>query len=473
MKHTTNDDLRMLHEATLTLLERTGVGIDSPRALECLAGAGVHADPTVMRVYPKARHVEAALSTAPRSMTVYGRRPDRDRPCVLGGDHVNVMSGGGSVRVLTIDGRYEPSSWEHLRQFNRLLDALPNIHMHINQVDPVDPVASGYYRRLAAEMLIGCTKPICFQLSSAQDVHAMVEMGVASRGSLQALVEQPRFMFGLNSEPPLHISGAIADAFTAACASGLPVSMGNYSMMGVTAPITVAGAVVQLNAVQMVAIILGQVVRRGTPICYTSFAGSADLHDLGENTSTPHASQLVRLGIEMGRFYGLPVYSNALTDAREPDPRAACERTYQMQACVEAGANLIQGPTSHMDQMMLSSYVQAVIDNDIVGYVLAACRRPVVSAETLALDAGHEVATDPEYAALKFASHEHTVRHLRDEVWEPWAFDRDNFAAWEKGGRVSVFERAAAKAREILDTHHPEPLPPAVADAIRRAVHAT
>ena len=107
-------------------------------------------------------------------------------------------------------------------------------------------------------------------------------------------------------------------------------------------------------------------------------------HLSGENTSTPHALQLVRLGAELGRFYGLPVYSNALTDARGPDPQAACERAVQMQLCVEAGAHLIQGPTSHMDQMRLSSLVQALIDNDIVGYVLAACRRPVLSAETLA-----------------------------------------------------------------------------------------
>ena len=45
----------------------------------------------------------------------------------------------------------------------------------------------------------------------------------------------------------------------------------------------------------------------------------------GYLTSTPHALQLLRLAIAMGRFYGLPVYSNALTDARAPDPQAACE----------------------------------------------------------------------------------------------------------------------------------------------------
>jgi trimethylamine--corrinoid protein Co-methyltransferase len=460
------DDLQNLHGATLTLLESTGIKVDSRQALEYMSRIGVRVDSAAMRVYPDARHIEEALALVPRSVTVYGRRPDRDRAVVLGGGHVSIMSGGGSLRVLTIDGQYEPSTWEHLRQFNILLDYLPNIHMLINQVDPVDQAGPGFYRRLAAEMLAGCTKPLCFQAASASDVRAMIEMGEAIRGSRAALVEQPLFMIGLNAEPPLHISAAVADALLATCEAGLPVSMGNYAMMGITAPVTVAGALVQLNAVQMVAIILSQAVREGTPICYTSFSGSADLRTLEVNTSTPHALQLLRLGIAMGRHYGLSVYSTALTDSREPDPQAACERAVQLQLCIEAGAHLIQGPTSHMDRMMLSSFVQAVIDNDIVGYVLASCRRPVVSAETLALEAGHDVALETQYADFKFVSHEHTVRHLRDEVWEPWSFDLGNFSAWDKAGREPVVERAAAKAREILATHRPDPLPPGIAEAL-------
>jgi trimethylamine--corrinoid protein Co-methyltransferase len=125
-----------------------------------------------------------------------------------------------------------------------------------------------------------------------------------------------------------------------------------------------------------------------------------------------------------------------------------------------------------MDRMMLSSFVQAVIDNDIVGYVLAARRRPVVSSETLALEAADEVMTDPQYAQFKFASHPHTARHLRCDIWKPWAFAYEEYEAWQQAGCISVVARAAAKASEILATHHPEPLPPALADAVRRAIQS-
>jgi trimethylamine:corrinoid methyltransferase-like protein len=58
---------------------------------------------------------------------------------------------------------------------------------------------------------------------------------------------------------------------------------------------------------------------------------------------------------------------------------------------------------------------------------------------------------------------------MRDEIWEPRAFDHDDFSAWDKAGRVSVVERAAAKAREILAAHRTDPLPPGIADALRDA----
>jgi trimethylamine---corrinoid protein Co-methyltransferase len=463
--------MEILHEATLKVLARTGVRVESELALDLLACGEVSVDRTVRRVYPSDEQVQRAFATVPHAYPVYGRQADR--PLVLGGHNAYVLSGGGSVRVLTLEGRYEPSTWEHLRQFNVLLDALPHIHMHLNQVDPQDDEdPPTFYRRLAAEMLSGSPKPCCFQAGSAADVAAMIEMGVVLRGSREALAAQPVFIVGANAEPPLHIPRHAAEMQIEASRAGIPCGMGDYGMLGITAPITVAGLVVQMNAVQLTNLILSQLARPGAPFSYTSFSGSGNMRTLDPIIADPRTTQMLRLAAKLGRYYDLPVYSEAVTDAKMPDPQAACERAVQMRMAVEAGVNLIQGPTSHMDEMMLSSFTQAVIDDDIVGYVLAASSPPEVSEEALGLDVIHEVATDAAYGKLKYAMHPHTAAHFREELWQPRTFIYDTYEKWQREGGGSVLQRAEAVAREILATHEPEPLDPVQAREIRRIAAA-
>jgi trimethylamine--corrinoid protein Co-methyltransferase len=462
----TEANCEILHEATLKLLSRTGVRMESDVGLTLFRSAGVRVDAGTGRVYPSCGDVEQALATVPRSYRVYGRRTTD--PLILGGRNAYVLSGGGSVRVLTLDGRHEPSTWEHLRQFNILLDALPNIHMLLNQVDPQGDSAPGFYRRLAAEMLIDSPKPCCFQAGSAADVEAMVEMGVVLRGSKESLAEKPVFITGANAEPPLLIPKHAAEIQIAASRARIPCGIGDYGMMGITAPSTVPGAVVQLNAVQLTTLVLSQIVQPGAPFSYTSFAGNGNMRTLNPVIADPHTLKLLRMTGELGRWYDLPVYGEAVTDAKMADPQAACERAMQLQGAVEAGVNLIQGPTSHMDQMMLSSFAQAVIDNDIVGYVFAARGPLEITEETLALDTIHEVVTDPSFAGLKFAMHSHTVRHLREQQWEPRVFVTDTFEAWQRAGGLPVVEKAEALARDILRDHRPEPLDSPQAEEIRR-----
>jgi len=461
----TERDYATLHEATLRLLERTGVRVESALALGLLADHGVRIDLESQRAYVAEEQVRWALASAPRSYCLYGR--SGGKPLEIGGDNTYALAGGGLVRVLTLDGRYEPATWEHLRRFNTLLDALPNIHMLLNEVDPEEDAGEGYYRRIAAEMFLGTSKPILFQAGDASDVAAMVAMGTAVRGSRQALRERPLFQTGGNAEPPLCIPGHVAEIQIAAGREDIACGTGDYVMMGITGPSTVAGAAVEVNAVQLTTLVLSQAARQGAPFAYTSFSGGGNMRTLDPLTCTPQAIKLARLTTALGRWYGVPVYGAAMTDAKMADPQAACERTLQLQVAVEAGCNIVQSPTSHMDQMMLSSYAQAVIDDEIVGYVLATRGDPEINDETLALDVMHEVVSDPSLASLKYAAHPHTAAHFREGLWTPTAFVYDAFPAWQAAGAPTVLERAEARARDLLARHRPEPLPPTVEWAVR------
>lgn len=460
-----------LHENTLILMERTGVRVESEPALKLLADRNVRIDWESKRVHPRPDQVQQALDSAPRSFNVYGRLTEN--PLVIGSDNVYVESGGASVRVLALDGHYEAATWEHLRQFNTLLDALPNIHMLLNQVDPLGDPSLGFYQRLAAEMLITTPKPCCFQAGSGADVTAMVAMGAVIRGSTQGLAEKPVFITGSNAEPPLCIPEHAAEILMTASRAGIPCGVGDYVMMGISAPTTLAGALIQRNAVQLIALVLSQMVRPGAPFYYTGSSASANMRTLDPITANPAALRMLRAAVRLGRWYGLPVVGLATTDAKQPDPQAAVEMAVSFLVAMEAGAHLIQGPTSMMDQMMLSSFAQAVIDNDIVGYLLAARGDLAISPETLAIDVIDQVVTNPSLEALKFAGHPHTARHLREDLWEPAVFSYDSFTTWQKKGSLSLLERANVRARDILSHHQPEPLALGLASEIHRIAHAS
>ncbi|MBI2442053.1 MAG: trimethylamine methyltransferase family protein [Lentisphaerae bacterium] len=459
-----------LHDATLTLLERTGVRVESKDALDLSAAHGVRVDFAARRIFPDAAEVDQALRTAPRAFAAYGRRTEA--PLVLGGDSTYVLSGGAALRVLTLDGHYETACWEHLCQFNILLDALPNVHMLLNQVDPQDSRPEGYYTRIAAEMLTGSPKPCCLQAADGADVEVLVELGAVLRGSRQALAEKPVFMTGSNAEPPLCIPEHAAGILMAASRAAIPCGVGDYVMMGITAPATVAGAVAQRHAVQLTALILSQLARPGAPFYYCAGSGSADRRTLNPITANPAALMLLRTAAALGRACGLPVVGAAPTDAKTPDAQAACERAAIFLAGMEAGASLIQGPTAMMDQMMLASFVQAVIDNEIIGYLLAAHRPLDLSDEALALDTIHETVSDPALSGLKFAAQPHTAKHWPALEWRSSLFAYESFADSQRQGKPTLVERAAAAAHSILAEHQPAPLAPDIAKEIRRIAGA-
>ncbi len=53
-----------------------------------------------------------------------------------------------------------------------------------------------------------------------------------------------------------------------------------------------------------------------------------------------------------------------------------------------------------------------------------------------------------------FLSTDHTYRHFK-ENWFPKLFDRSTYETWRVNGGLTLGERAAARAREILETHQP------------------
>ncbi len=128
-----------------------------------------------------------------------------------------------------------------------------------------------------------------------------------------------------------------------------------------------------------------------------------------------------------------------------------------------AGANLIYG-LGMIESGMTFDFGQLVMDNEFARMIKFAVGGIPVSDETLAVDVIAEVG-----AFRDFLGHRHTLKHMREQ--SPAALiDRRVREEWEAAGATTLYDRASEKAREILETHRPEPLPEGVAAELRAIV---
>jgi trimethylamine--corrinoid protein Co-methyltransferase len=80
-----------------------------------------------------------------------------------------------------------------------------------------------------------------------------------------------------------------------------------------------------------------------------------------------------------------------------------------------------------------------------------------VNAETLAREVIDRVGPGGNFLADK-----HTSEWFRKEHYQSTLGDRRTRATWEKSGSKDIREQARDRAREILASHEPEPIDPAI-----------
>jgi trimethylamine--corrinoid protein Co-methyltransferase len=129
-----------------------------------------------------------------------------------------------------------------------------------------------------------------------------------------------------------------------------------------------------------------------------------------------------------------------------------------------AGANLVYG-LGMFETGVVMDYGQLVMDNEFAGLMKHMLQGIPVNDETLALDVIHEVGPFGE-----FMSHEHTLKHMYTAQTHPQLIDRKTRSDWETDGKQDIYEKSWEKARYILKTHQPEPLPEDVQKTIRAIV---
>ena len=128
-----------------------------------------------------------------------------------------------------------------------------------------------------------------------------------------------------------------------------------------------------------------------------------------------------------------------------------------------AGTNLIYG-LGMIESGVTFDYAQLVMDDEIARMVKQVVGGIRVDDESLAVDDIAAVGAFGDFLSL-----DATMKHMR-EASQPDLIDRRVREDWEARGATDLSRRSLLKARHILETHQPEPLPDEVIAQVRSIV---
>jgi trimethylamine--corrinoid protein Co-methyltransferase len=236
--------------------------------------------------------------------------------------------------------------------------------------------------------------------------------------------------------------------------AGVPAALISMPLTGATAPVTLAGALVQLTAENLSGIVIHQLAHPGSPIV---FGGSPAAFDMRTGTPPMGAVETMMINaahVQVGKHLGLPTHSYmGLSDAKIVDGQAGFETGMGALVAALAGANIISGP-GMLDFESCQSLEKLVLDNEICGMALRMVRGLEARADRLAGDLYGDI-----YAGDHFLTSAETLRWFREEVYRTGpVVDRDAYDTWVHRGKKSAWDRARLEVARILSSHTVEPL---------------
>jgi trimethylamine---corrinoid protein Co-methyltransferase len=444
------EQMEQIHQATLELLERTGVQMTHPRGLEILSGSGAHVDGKRVRI--PAWMVEDAIRKAPSRVALASRGGERQ--VFLEGDKYWFGPSLDCIDYLDpFNEQRRPFTSDDCRITAGLADALPNFSwvMTIGLASDVPPEIAD--RVIARQVFTYTEKPLVFCCNDVDSVRDIYEMAVLIAGGEARFRQAPTVVHYSEPISPLSYYDPAVEKILYCAERGIPLINYPAPQGAATAPATLAGEIVQGSAESLSGLVLAQLARPGAPFIYGAFATKMDMRTTIFSYGAPEFTLMVAAMAQMAQRYRLPFFgTGGCTDAKFPDAQAAAEVAFSCLTSAAVGANLVHNAGSWLDHGSLASPAFMVLVNEILCMVEQLMGGVPVSPETLALEVMDQVGPGGHYL-----NHEHTLRHFR-ETWYSDLFDRSIYGKWlERGGR-RFEERLRDKTLKVMQ-HRPRPLP--------------
>lgn len=451
-------EVEEIHDRALDVLERTGVSVaaEGVRSILQEAGALPQSGRSDVLTLPSSI-VSRALASCKRPVALHDRA----------GRHLELTEGNefhfcGAYNVRTLDlvlNTERKATRRDVGAFTRLAHALEAIDGVCPVVYAVDAPAHLGELYTLAEVLLNTTKHCLAAPLSYQGARWWIELAQAACGT-PSLDEHPIVSAAVSTTSPLQLEQDSAAGLVEMARAGIPIITLPCPMAGGTTPITLAGTLVVQHAEALFLLTLAQAARPGCPVVYGAVGANMDLRSGCLSMGSPEFGLYGAATAALARHLNLPSYAPVMTNAKRPDIQAGAEKMLAFALCLTGGLTLTIGAGA-LDNCLLASYEQMVIDHEFLRAARRLAQGIEVNDRTMAADVIEEVGPGGSFLTAT-----HTLDFLRSgEHFESLIYNAPGTAADKRDMLVRARERACELLRE-----HPPEVPGA--DAIKAVVRA-
>ncbi len=461
----TDDEVLRIHRAALDVLEQIGLSEAIPSCVELVTGAGGRLTDEGRLLFPRAM-VEDALVKAARRFVLHGQDPRHDlEPW---DKKVHFGTAGAAVHMVDSEtGEYRESTLVDLYDAGRLVDQLDHIHFFQrslvarDMIEPRDLDFNTCYACVAAT-----SKHVGSSWVSPAHVDESVEMLHMIAGGEKQWRERPFVsMSATFVVPPLKFAEDACRCLEAGARAGIPILLLAAGQAGATSPAALTGAVVQEVAEVLAGLVYVNLVVPGHPAIFGAWPFVSDLRTGAMSGGSGEQALLMAACAQMAHFYDLSgSVAAGMTDSKVPDAQSGFEKGYTTALAGLAGGNLVYATAGMHASLLGCCFESFVIDNDTIGSVLRAVRGIEVTEDSLSVEAIRETCIG---GPGHFLGHGQTLELMERDYIYPEVGDRTSPKEWIALGSTDIRQRARARVREILTSHYPNYIDPAVDAQIR------
>jgi len=338
-------------------------------------------------------------------------------------------------------GKTRPATVQDVRDATRLLDSLDQATTITPFFTPQDVPGELMSLAMYRYALPHTAKPLQGPgVQTANEVKFATDMA-----GVIGLAEQELIM-SVSPVSPLSFPTDLVDSMVEIARQGIPFGPLPCPTAGTTAPLSLAGALIQQNAEVLVSIVIVKITNPGLPVIYCGRLAMME----------PRTGNSVWGGIELGiasaatvqigHRYDLPINVYGLsTNAHTLDIQSGYERSLNAILPALAGADELSG-IGEMSAGIAGSYAQMICDNEIAASVRRVLRGFSVDTDSLAVD----VIANVREEERNFVAEKHTVDYLRaGEILITSLCERGSFIDWDLSGREDMAARAQSEAERI------------------------